>query len=110
MNLLLIVVVVITERIPTMFLQVLSNKMDKSVLVAIDRVKKIHKYRTHVKRTTKIMAHDEHDECNVGDTVRIRLCRPLSKHKSYTVTDVLHKGRVLDTSSVGSFASSGIVD
>lgn len=93
-----------------MFLQVLSNKMDKSVLVAIDRVKKIHKYRTHVKRTTKIMAHDEHDECNVGDTVRIRLCRPLSKHKSYTVTDVLHKGRVLDTSSVGSFASSGIVD
>lgn len=87
--------------------------MDKSVLVAIDRVKKIAKYKTHVKRTTKLMAHDEHDECNVGDTVKIRLCRPLSKHKSYTVTDVLHKGKVLDTSAIvaasrGSFASSGV--
>lgn len=93
-------------------MQVLSNKMDKSILVAIDRVKKITKYKTHVKRTTKIMAHDEHDECNVGDTVKIRLCRPLSKHKSYTVTDVLHKGKVLDTSAVvasrGSFAASGV--
>lgn len=80
------------------------------MLVAIDRVKKITKYRTNVKRTTKLMAHDEKDECNVGDTVKIKLCRPLSKHKSYTVIDVLHRNKVLDTTAVvsGSFASSTV--
>lgn len=88
-------------------LQVLSNKMDKSVLVAIDRFKKITKYRTSVKRTTKLMAHDENDECKVGDTVKIRLCRPLSKHKSYTVTDIVHRSKVL-VASPNSFASSGV--
>ena len=81
---------------PTEFIgKVLSNKMMKSVLVAIDRNKKIPKYRTVVKRTTKLMAHDEHDECKVGDTVRIKLCRPLSKNKSYAVVDVLQKSKVL---------------
>jgi small subunit ribosomal protein S17 len=69
--------------------------MMKSVLVAIDRTKKIPKYRTTVKMTTKLMAHDEKNECQVGDTVRIRLCRPLSKNKSFTVTDVLQKSKVL---------------
>ena len=62
-----------------------------------------------------VQAHDEKDECNVGDTVRIRLCRPLSKNKSYTVTEVLHRSRLLDMSRVQavgnahSFAASGVV-
>lgn len=79
--------------------------MMKSVLVAIDRTKKIPKYRTTVKMTTKLMAHDEKNECQVGDTVRIRLCRPLSKNKSYTVTDVLQKSKVLHLSNVGKASS-----
>ena len=108
---------------PTEFIgKVLSNKMMKSVLVAIDRNKKIPKYRTVVKRTTKLMAHDEHDECKVGDTVRIKLCRPLSKNKSYAVVDVLQKSKVLhlggrsySTSCRGrpstiSFAAGGLPD
>ena len=81
--------------------QVLSNKMMKSVLVAIDRTKKVPKYRTTVKMTTKLMAHDEENECQVGDVVRIRLCRPLSKNKSFTVTDVLQKSKVLHISNIG---------
>jgi len=75
--------------------------MMKSVLVAIDRTKKVPKYRTTVKMTTKLMAHDEENECQVGDVVRIRLCRPLSKNKSFTVTDVLQKSKVLHTSNAG---------
>lgn len=91
-------------------MQVVSNKMQKSVLVAVDRVKHIKKYRTSLRRTTKIMAHDEANECGIGDTVKIRLCRPLSKNKSYAVVDVLQKNRNLDLESFhGSFASSGVV-
>lgn len=66
-----------------------------------------------------MQAHDEKDECNIGDLVRIHSCRPLSKHKSFTVTEILRKARVLtapttETTPEGSisnmtFASSGIV-
>ena len=82
--------------------------MMKSVLVAIDRTKKIPKYRTTVKMTTKLMAHDENNECQVGDTVRIRLCRPLSKNKSYAVTDVLQKSKVLHLSNVAKGAGGAM--
>ena len=95
---------------PTEFVgKVLSNKMQKSVLVAIEGTKAIPKYRTTIRRTTKLMAHDANDECQVGDTVRIRLCRPLSKNKSYTVIDVLQKSKVLHLGGAKgyhSFASS----
>eukprot|EP00890_Picochlorum_soloecismus_P000266 jgi/Picsp_1/123/NSC_00123-R1_30s ribosomal protein s17 len=92
---------------PTEFVgKVISNRMQKSVLVAIDRLKTIKKYQTTIKRTTKLMAHDEDNECNVGDTVRIKLCRPLSKRKSWTVTDVIYKTKILDLNK--SFAASGV--
>lgn len=96
---------------PTEFVgRVLSNKMQKSILVAVDRLKQNKKYRTTVKMTTKLMAHDENNECGVGDTVKIRLCRPLSKNKSYTVVEVLHKAKVLDLNAVTtSFAASAAV-
>ncbi|KAK9798602.1 hypothetical protein WJX73_006918 [Symbiochloris irregularis] len=67
--------------------KVISNRMQKSVLVAINYMKKIPKYKVSIRRTTKLMAHDEKDTCNIGDTVRVHKCRPLSKRKHFTVTE-----------------------
>ncbi|EFN58430.1 hypothetical protein CHLNCDRAFT_15650, partial [Chlorella variabilis] len=74
--------------------QVISNRMQKSVLVAVDRMVKHKKYDRIIKRTSKLMAHDEKNECNVGDTVQIHISRPLSKRKSWRVTQILHRARV----------------
>jgi len=53
-----------------------------------------------------VQAHDEKDECNVGDKVKIRLCRPLSKNKSYVVTEILDRSKILDLSTFQSDAPS----
>jgi len=129
--------------------------MQKSVLVAIDRLVKHKKYDRTLRRSTKLMvglavarfvlravqamlpvsvclessvftllqrcirlplslpwtcpttmqAHDEGDDCGIGDTVRIRGCRPLSKNKAFVVTDVLFKARVLDSSAAAKIAA-----
>ncbi|KAK9809837.1 hypothetical protein WJX72_000103 [[Myrmecia] bisecta] len=76
--------------------KVVSNRMQKSVLIAVDRLKAIPKYKRTVMRQTKLMAHDEKDECNIGDTVRINSCRPLSKNKSFLVVDILRKEKMED--------------
>lgn len=60
---------------------VTSDKMDKSVVVAVERKVKHPKYGKFVKKTTKFVAHDEKNDCNIGDTVRIMETRPLSKTK-----------------------------
>ncbi len=69
--------------------RVVSNKMDKSVSVAIERVVKHPAYGKFVRRTTKVMAHDESNACKEGDTVAIVECRPLSKHKSWRVVQIV---------------------
>ena len=69
--------------------RVVSNKMDKSVSVAIERVVKHPAYGKFVRRTTKVMAHDEENACKEGDTVAIVECRPLSKHKSWRVIEIV---------------------
>jgi len=69
--------------------RVVSNKMDKSVSVAIERVVKHPAYGKFVRRTTKVMAHDESNACKEGDTVAIVECRPLSKHKSWRVVEIV---------------------
>jgi small subunit ribosomal protein S17 len=69
--------------------RVVSNKMDKSVSVAIERVVKHPAYGKIVRRTTKVIAHDEDNACNAGDTVAIVECRPLSKHKAWRVVEIL---------------------
>ena len=69
--------------------KVVSNKMDKSVSVAIERVVKHPAYGKFVRRTTKVMAHDESNACKEGDTVAIIECRPLSKHKSWRVVEIV---------------------
>jgi len=62
--------------------KVVSNKMDKSIVVAVERQVAHKLYKKYFKRTTKIMAHDEKNECNIGDIVKIMETRPLSKNKS----------------------------
>lgn len=63
---------------------VVSNKMDKSIVVSVERKVKHPKYGKFMKKTTKFMAHDEKNECNEGDTVKIMETRPLSKNKCWS--------------------------
>jgi small subunit ribosomal protein S17 len=69
--------------------RVLSNKMDKTITVVVERVEKHPTYGKYVRRTTKLLAHDENNECNEGDTVAITQCRPLSRRKSWTLVRVV---------------------
>ena len=74
--------------------RVVSDKMDKSIVVAIERMVKHPIYGKFVKRTTKVHAHDENNECGLGDKVEIAECRPLSKTKSWTLVKVLEKAKI----------------
>ena len=69
--------------------KVISNKMDKSIVVAIERNVKHPIYGKFITRTTKLHVHDETNQCNEGDIVTIRECRPLSKTKSWTLVAVV---------------------
>ncbi|MFC1237099.1 30S ribosomal protein S17 [Vibrio sp. DW001] len=84
-----------SDNIRTMQGRVVSNKMDKSITVAIERMVKHPIYGKFVKRTTKLHAHDENNECGLGDTVEISECRPLSKTKSWTLVSVLEKAKTI---------------
>lgn len=70
---------------------VVSNKMDKTVIVAITRQIKHRQYGKYISRTRKYVAHDATNECNVGDVVRIEESRPISKTKKWAVQAVLSK-------------------
>ena len=72
--------------------KVVSNKMDKTITVVVERLVKHPAYGKYVRRTTKLLAHDENNECNEGDTVDIAQCRPLSRRKSWTVVRVVGRG------------------
>ncbi len=74
--------------------RVVSDKMDKSIVVAIERTVKHPIYDKYVKRTTKVHAHDEDNTCGLGDKVEIVECRPLSKTKSWTLVKVLEKAKI----------------
>ena len=73
--------------------QVVSNKMDKTIVVSIaDSVQ--HKlYKTTMKRTYKLKAHDENNECNIGDTVKVMECRPLSKDKRWRLVEIIERAK-----------------
>lgn len=79
------------QTIRTLQGRVISNKMEKSITVAIERRVKHPIYGKFIKRTTKLHAHDETNQCNVGDVVTIRECRPLSKTKNWTLVNVVEK-------------------
>jgi small subunit ribosomal protein S17 len=83
-----------SDKIRTSLGRVVSDKGDKSIVVAIERMVKHPIYGKFVKRTTKIHAHDENNECGLGDTVEIQECRPLSKTKSWTLVKVVEKAKI----------------
>ena len=71
--------------------RVVSDKMDKTVSVAIERKIKHPVYGKYIRRTTKVLAHDASNECRPGDRVAISECKPISKNKSWTVVDVVER-------------------
>lgn len=73
--------------------QVVSNKMDKSITVAIARKVKHPVYGKFIGKSSKFMAHDEKNECGIGDTVRIMETRPLSKNKRWRLLEVIEKAK-----------------
>ena len=70
---------------------VISDAMDKSVVVSVERTVLDPTYKKYIRRKSRFMAHDEANECKVGDTVRIRECRPLSRRKRWRVEEVVTK-------------------
>lgn len=70
-----------------------SNKMDKSIVVSVERKVKHPIYGKFVKTTTKFVAHDEKNECNVGDTVKIMETRPMSKRKNWRLVEILERAK-----------------
>jgi small subunit ribosomal protein S17 len=71
--------------------RVVSDKMDKTVSVSIERLIKHPKYGKYIRRSTKVLAHDESNECKPGDRVTIAECRPLSKRKAWQVVSVVER-------------------
>lgn len=71
--------------------QVVSDKMDKTIVVAIEDSVQHKLYKKIVKRTYKLKAHDENNECGVGDTVNVMECRPLSKDKRWRLVEIIKK-------------------
>ena len=88
----------VTQR-PTVG-RVVSNKMQKSVTVSIERLVKHPAYGKFIRRTTKVMAHDEEGTCREGDTVAIVECRPISKRKAWRVVEIVERAPV-ETGSKG---------
>ena len=71
--------------------RVVSDKMDKTVSVAIERLIKHPVYGKFIRRTTKVLAHDANNECKSGDRVSISECKPISKNKSWAVVEVVER-------------------
>jgi len=71
--------------------KVVSNKMEKSITVAIERRVMDGMYGKFMKKTTKLMAHDDKNECSIGDTVKISETRPLSKNKRWRLVEIIEK-------------------
>jgi small subunit ribosomal protein S17 len=72
--------------------EVISDKMDKTVVVAITRLTQHPRYRKTIKKVAKFKAHDEENSCKVGDKVSIIESRPLSKDKRWKVTEIVRRG------------------
>ncbi|MFO7306325.1 MAG: 30S ribosomal protein S17 [Gammaproteobacteria bacterium] len=79
------------KRAKTLVGKVVSNKMQKSIRVAVERFVPHPRYRKYQRRTTNFLAHDEHNECREGDVVMIEECRPLSRHKSWRLVKIISR-------------------
>jgi small subunit ribosomal protein S17 len=78
-----------TAKLRTVTGKVVSNKMERSATVLVERMVKHPVYGKYIKRSTKIMIHDEQNICQEGDVVSITSCRPMSKHKAFKLVEVL---------------------
>ena len=74
--------------------KVVSNDMDKTISVEIERVIKHPTYGKYMRRRSRLLAHDENNECNEGDTVSIKQCRPLSRRKAWSLVRVVERAPV----------------
>ena len=83
------------KTVRTLTGRVVSDKMDKSITVLIERRVKHPIYGKYVKRSTKLHAHDETNQCRIGDLVTIRETRPVSKTKSWVVTRLVEKAKLV---------------
>ncbi len=72
---------------------VMSNKMDKSIVISVERKVKHAIYGKFVKQTTKFMAHDEKNDCNIGDTVKIMEIKPMSKNKCWRLVEIIERAK-----------------
>lgn len=72
---------------------VISDKMDKTIVVAVTEHVRHPLYKKYIRRTVKMKAHDEHNECGVGDRVRLMETRPLSRDKHWRLVEVIEKAR-----------------
>jgi small subunit ribosomal protein S17 len=79
----------INTKLRTITGKVVSNKMDKSATVLVERMVKHPMYGKYVKRSTKLMVHDEQNVCQEGDVVTIASCRPMSKRKAFKLVSVI---------------------
>jgi small subunit ribosomal protein S17 len=77
------------QKLRTITGKVVSNKMEKTITVLVERMVKHPIYGKYIKRSTKLMAHDENNSCHEGDVVAITSCRPLSKNKSFKLVEIL---------------------
>lgn len=77
------------KKLRTITGKVVSNKMEKTITVLVERMVKHPIYGKYIKRSTKLMAHDENNSCQEGDVVAIASCRPLSKNKSFRLVEIL---------------------
>ncbi|MEM6998609.1 MAG: 30S ribosomal protein S17 [Pseudomonadota bacterium] len=75
--------------------KVISNKMDKTISVLVERTVKHPLYGKYIRRSTKLMAHDETNECSEGDVVIIEASRPISKNKAWRLQKVVSKAQVV---------------
>ena len=80
----------------TRFGRVVSNKMDKTVVVAVETSKRHPLYKKIIRRTVRYKAHDENNKCELGDMVRIVETRPLSKEKRWRVAEIMSRGEVVE--------------
>ncbi len=78
-----------TEQLRTITGRVVSNKMDKTVSVLVERIIKHPVYGKYIKRSTKLLAHDENNQCQEGDLVAITSCRPISKRKAFKMVEII---------------------
>lgn len=78
-----------SDKLRTISGRVVSNKMDKTVTVLVERLVKHPMYGKYIRRSTKLFAHDEENVCNEGDVVTITPCRPYSKNKAFKLVEVV---------------------